>query len=114
MALRRRPASQVVVGDLFGRSARGQYSRSAMLVAERHGFVARLNTPHAGGHILERHSQPARGIHAIQVEVDRSLYLDAALDQPGNGLGRVRAFSPILPTRSSRRQQLPPIAVAAE
>jgi N-formylglutamate amidohydrolase len=108
------PASQVVVGDLFGRSARGQYSRSAMLVAERHGFVARLNTPYAGGHILERHSQPARGIHAIQVEIDRSLYLDAALDQPGNGLGRVRAFFADLADTLVEEATAAPIAVAAE
>ena len=53
-------------------------------MAEGHA-VAR-NTPYAGGHILDRHGCPARGVHAIQVELDRTLYLDAALDRPGKGL----------------------------
>ncbi|WP_219895083.1 N-formylglutamate amidohydrolase [Aquisediminimonas profunda] len=108
------PAPHVVIGDLFGRSARGQYSRLALQVAERHRFVARLNTPYAGGHILERHSQPARGIHALQVEIDRSLYLDAALDQPGPGLARCRAFLADLADTLSDEALCAPVAVAAE
>lgn len=83
---------QVVIGDLFGRSARGPFSRAALSVAARHGFRVALNAPYAGGHILERHGQPTRGIHALQVEIDRSLYLDRQLDQPGSGLDRCRAF----------------------
>jgi N-formylglutamate amidohydrolase len=51
-----------------------------------------LNTPYAGGHILERHAAPARGIHAIQVEIDRALYLDHALDGPGPGMDRTVAL----------------------
>ena len=87
------PASpQVVIGDLFGRSARGQFSRLSLAIAERHGFRAALNAPYAGGHILERHGRPGRGIHALPIEIDRSLYLDSQLDQPGTGLQRCRAF----------------------
>jgi N-formylglutamate amidohydrolase len=41
----------------------------------------RENSPYAGGHIVERHGAPSRGVHAVQLELDRSLYLDAALDQ---------------------------------
>ena len=40
------------------------------------------NRPYAGGYVLERHSAPARGIHAMQVEVCRSAYLDSRLDAP--------------------------------
>lgn len=108
------PVPHVVIGDLFGRSARGQYSRTALQVAERHGLVARLNTPYAGGHILERHGQPARGIHALQVEIDRSLYLDARLDQPGPGLDRCRTFLADLADTLSDEAMSAPVAVAAE
>jgi N-formylglutamate amidohydrolase len=45
-----------------------------------------LNSPYAGGHILDTHGRPDGRIDAIQIEVDRALYLDAALDQPGAGL----------------------------
>ena len=39
-----------------------------------------------GGYTLERHGRPGAGFHALQLEFDRSLYLDAALRQPGDGL----------------------------
>ena len=43
------------------------------------------NRPYAGGYALERHGDPAAGLHALQVEIDRSSYLDAALVEPGDG-----------------------------
>lgn len=107
-------APQVVIGDLFGRSARGQFSRTALQVAERHGFEVRLNAPYAGGHVLECHGQPARGIHAIQVELDRSLYLDSALDQPGPGLVRCCAFVRDLADSLADEALAMPVAIAAE
>ena len=78
--------AQIVLGDRFGKSAAARFvSRleSETMIA---GLPCALNMPYAGGHILERHGAPARGIHAIQVEFDRALYLDAALDAPGPGL----------------------------
>jgi N-formylglutamate amidohydrolase len=48
-----------------------------------------LNVPYAGGYILERHGAPERGIHAIQLEIDRSLYLDSRMDGAGPGHGRI-------------------------
>ena len=45
-----------------------------------------INSPYAGNHILERHGRPALGIHAIQIEIDRTLYLDDMLMMPGDGL----------------------------
>lgn len=107
-------APQIVIGDLFGRSARGQFSRTALLVAERHGLDATLNTPYAGGHILERHGQPGRGIHALQIEIDRSLYLDALLDRPAAGLGRCHAFVSDLAHALAEEARAMPFAVAAE
>jgi N-formylglutamate amidohydrolase len=34
---------------------------------------------------LERHANPANGIHAMQLEIDRSSYLDSRLTEPGPG-----------------------------
>lgn len=109
------PASpQIVIGDLFGRSARGQFSRLALALAERHGFRAALNAPYAGGHILERHGRPGRGIHALQIEIDRSLYLDPSLDQPGAGLQRCRKFVSELADALAEEARGLPLAEAAE
>lgn len=109
------PASpQIVIGDLFGRSARGQFSRLALAIAERHGFRVALNAPYAGGHILERHGRPGRGIHALQIEIDRSLYLDSQLDQPGTGLQRCRMFVADLADALAEEARGMPQAEAAE
>jgi N-formylglutamate amidohydrolase len=49
------------------------------------------NRPYAGGYVLERHADLAAGIHAMQIEIDRSSYLDARMVQPGPGLDDVVA-----------------------
>ncbi len=79
-------AARIVLGDRFGTSAAGAIVEAAGRSAEAAGFAVALNAPYAGGHLIERHGHPARDIHAIQVEIDRSLYLDRTLDQPGPGL----------------------------
>ncbi|MEG8056635.1 N-formylglutamate amidohydrolase [Sphingomonas sp. 22L2VL55-3] len=48
-----------------------------------------MNAPYAGGHILERHACPAANVHAVQFELDRTLYLDRKLHAPGPGFARV-------------------------
>jgi N-formylglutamate amidohydrolase len=76
----------LVIGDLFGRSASAAVVDSAIAEVQRAGFRIARNAPYAGGYVLERHASPHNGIHAIQIEVDRSLYLNDQLDAPGAGL----------------------------
>jgi N-formylglutamate amidohydrolase len=76
---------QVVIGDRFGRAAAGRFVARVEAVARAAGLKPALNTPYAGGHILERHARPHQGVHAIQLELDRSLYLDRRLDSLGAG-----------------------------
>jgi len=84
--LSRGHAPAIVVGDRFGSSAATIFSDMIELVAAQEGFPAARNAPYAGGYSLDRHGKPERGIHALQIEIDRSRYLDAALHQPGAGL----------------------------
>ena len=83
---------QIVFGDRHGRTCDSWLTREAMAIAKNAGFSAGLNDPFAGGHIVERHARPARGVQAIQVEIDRAAYLDSALANPGSGFDRVAAF----------------------
>ena len=83
---------RIVVGDRFGRSAGGRFVAAIESVVASSGSVAALNTPYAGGHILDTHGRPAAGVHAIQIEFDRSLYLDPAGDRPGDGLAIAAAL----------------------
>jgi N-formylglutamate amidohydrolase len=70
------PPAQIVIGDLFGRSAAGVLAEAlAGLFAER-GLAVGRNQPYAGGHTTRRHASPADGIHVLQVEIDRALYMD--------------------------------------
>ena len=69
-------AAQVVIGDRFGRAAAARFVHRVEAEVEAAGLRHALNTPYAGGHILDRHAAPARGIHAVQLELDRALYLD--------------------------------------
>ncbi|MBA4047527.1 MAG: N-formylglutamate amidohydrolase [Sphingomonas sp.] len=85
-------AAQIVFGDRFGRSAAARFVARIEVEATAAGIAHALNTPYAGGHILDAHGLPARGLHAVQIEIDRRLYLDEALDQPGAGLPATAAL----------------------
>lgn len=89
MPPRRRHEANVVIGDRHGSSAAPWIGEAAARIAARLGFAAARNIPFAGGHIVERHGRPARGAHAIQVEVDRACYCERDLATPGPGFGRV-------------------------
>ncbi|MBS0480061.1 MAG: N-formylglutamate amidohydrolase [Proteobacteria bacterium] len=79
--------AQVVIGDRFGRSAAARLVHRIEGEAVSAGLTAALNAPYPGGHILNLHGRPDRRVHAIQVEIDRRLYLDPALNVPGHTFG---------------------------
>lgn len=82
----RQPGPEFVLGDRFGAACHGRLIGAAFSFFEEHGRAAAHNRPYAGGYVLERHAAPVRGLHAMQVEVDRRSYLDAQLTEPGEGL----------------------------
>lgn len=84
-----RHAADIVIGDLHGRSAGPEIVETVQSVFERSGLRVARNVPYAGGYILERHAKPDANVHAVQIEVDRRLYLDTRLDTPGSGLIRM-------------------------
>lgn len=84
------PAAQIVIGDLFGASCDRGYVDIVAANCIDAGFAVANNAPYSGGHILARHGDKARNIHALQIEVDRSLYLDTARDQPSDGLAAIQ------------------------
>ena len=77
--------SDIILGDRFGTSAAGYIIDIAEQAFTRLGFSVTRNRPYAGGYVLERHSAPAQGLHAVQLEIDRSRYLDSRLVEPGPG-----------------------------
>ncbi|WP_082896676.1 N-formylglutamate amidohydrolase [Parasphingorhabdus sp.] len=78
-----------VIGDRFGRSSASQFSELSHAFFRNQGYHAQINHPYAGGYILERHSNMNDNIHAIQIEVDRRLYLDESFCEPLETLGKI-------------------------
>jgi N-formylglutamate amidohydrolase len=83
---------QFVLGDRFGRSAASVHADLVMAHVRGQGFEAALNAPYSGDYMLQAHGSPARNIHALQLEVDRSLYLDTGLREPSANVGAIAAL----------------------
>jgi N-formylglutamate amidohydrolase len=79
----------VIIGDCRGRTADAWISHEAVAIADRCGYPAGLNDPFAGGHVIDRHGNPGRGVHALQLELDRRCYLDESLREPAADFDRV-------------------------
>ena len=79
-------APEIVLGDRFGASCHGSMIARAFRYLEDAGCPSAHNRPYSGGYVLDRHAAPSRGIHALQVEVCRSAYLDERLDGIAAGL----------------------------
>jgi N-formylglutamate amidohydrolase len=77
---------QIVIGDRYGRSAQSRFTEAAAHAARTLGYVVAVNAPYPGNYILERHGQPPDSVHALQIEIDRSLYLDTWMIEPSRGL----------------------------
>lgn len=67
-----------VIGDRFGASCDPRVSRCVRDALASLGYRVQLNRPYAGGFITEHYGRPHQRIHAVQVEMNRSLYLDEA------------------------------------
>lgn len=81
--------AQLVIGDRFGAACDGRLIGAAFEFLAGQQVPHAHNRPYAGGYGLERHADPQRGIHAVQIEVDRSCYLDSRLAELGSGLDRM-------------------------
>ncbi len=81
----------VVLGDRFGAAAGRALVVFTQRAFEREGFTVARKAPFAGGYITQRYGRPAQGLHAIQIEIDRVLYLDQARLEPLAGFAQVKA-----------------------
>lgn len=82
-------APAFVLGDRFGASCAGSLVGAAFAELDGRGRAAAHNRPYSGGYVLERHGAPRHGRHALQIEIDRRIYLDDRLREPGTGLEAV-------------------------
>lgn len=74
----------IVLGDRYGMAANYALVRHAERAFERHGFTVARNVPYAGGYSTHIHGRPMLGRHALQIEVNRALYLDEDRIEPNS------------------------------
>ncbi|WFP78382.1 N-formylglutamate amidohydrolase [Mesorhizobium sp. WSM4906] len=74
-----------IIGDRFGISASAALTETAIGLLTGMGYAVAHNKPYAGGFITEHYGRPARHLHALQIEVNRGLYMNERTFQKSAG-----------------------------
>lgn len=90
----RRP--DVVIGDRYGTSCAGQLPDLVEGTLRKLGYSVGRNKPYAGGFITEHYGNPASGLHAIQIELNRAIYMDERRRERTAGFAQVAADFAVL------------------
>ncbi|WP_246708146.1 N-formylglutamate amidohydrolase [Bartonella sp. HY038] len=79
-----------VLGDVYGRSCASQLSRLAAQLLSEMGYYVQCNQPYAGGFITMNYGRPLHMFHALQIEINRDLYLDPETLEPDSGFDALK------------------------
>jgi N-formylglutamate amidohydrolase len=111
-----RPRPEFVLGDRYGTSCVGAVSETVEHTLRSLGYSASRNKPYAGGFITEHYGNPAAGLHAIQLEINRALYMDERRYERSRNFGRLAADLDTLARRLGEipLEELRPYRAAAE
>ena len=74
--------ADIVLGDAFGQTCDALLVERAEDFLTGRGYAVVRNTPYAGGFTTRHYGRPADGVHALQIEINRALYLDEATIEP--------------------------------
>ncbi len=78
--------ADVVLGDCFGTACAGVVTDTAHQAFEAMGFTVVRNKPYAGGFTTRHYGRPEQGVHVLQIEINRALYMDEERVRRGAGL----------------------------
>jgi N-formylglutamate deformylase len=87
-----RPRADVVPGTRGRKSAAAPYIDAIETLSRAKGWTVRHDDPYAGGFTTRHYGRPAEGVHVVQVELARRLYLDEDTLRPGPNFAAVRAW----------------------
>ncbi|MFY0693365.1 MAG: N-formylglutamate amidohydrolase [Paracoccaceae bacterium] len=82
--------AEVILGDRFGASASGHIVDRIETIFLDAGLRVSRNAPFAGAYITQHYGRPSRGQHAVQIEIDRALYMDEAEVRPSANFSEFR------------------------
>src|SRR5258705_1856301 len=111
-----RPRADVVLGDRYGTSCVALVAETIENTLRAQGYVVSRNKPYAGGFITEHYGNPAVGLHAIQLELNRALYMDERRYERSASFATVAADLETLADKLAEIpiQELRPYQAAAE
>ncbi len=111
-----RPRADVVLGDRYGTSCVPVVAETIEATLSGLGYVVSRNKPYAGGFITEHYGNPAVGLHAIQLEINRALYMDERRFERSASFQKLAADLELVADRLSDipTQELRPYRAAAE
>ncbi len=87
----RERACDMVLGDRFGAACAPLVTSRVEGELQALGHRVVRNTPYAGGYTTEHYGRPSRRVHALQIEINRGLYLDEAALAPTSGFMRLKS-----------------------
>lgn len=93
------PRPDIVLGNMHGESCSEALTRRIRILLEKKGLRVGLNRPFAGGYIVEHYGRPAGlpvgsttiRVEALQIEINRAIYMDEAALEPHSGLKDLKA-----------------------
>ncbi|MDR6624207.1 N-formylglutamate amidohydrolase [Caulobacter segnis] len=81
----------IVLGDRFGAACSPKLTALVERELEALGYRVARNAPYAGGYTTEHYGRPAKRTHALQIEINRALYMDEDTREPTEGLEKLTA-----------------------
>ena len=94
----------VVIGDRFGASAAAALVAEVESIFRGAGLKVARNHPFAGAYVVQQYGRPSRRQHAIQIEINRALYMDEAQIIPHEGFAALKAvIDSLLPALTALR-----------
>ena len=111
-----RPRADIVLGDRYGTSCVPAVAEAVEALLRGRGYVVSRNKPYAGGFITEHYGNPAVGLHAIQLELNRALYMDERRYERSASFSKLAAEFETLADRLAEipLEELRPYRAAAE
>jgi N-formylglutamate amidohydrolase len=83
-------APDFVLGDAHGSACGAPLIDRTEQCLRRLGYSVRRNDPYAGGYVTRQYGRPREGVHALQIEIARGLYMDERLIEPHGGFSRLQ------------------------
>ena len=83
--------AEIVLGDRYGTSCTPALTDAIEETLTSLGYAVRRNTPYAGGYITRHYGRPGNGVHAVQIEINRALYMDESNIRRLPRMGTVKA-----------------------